>query len=215
MAKRLLIIDDSPFMVTMLADILQKEGYEIIGTASNGCEGVQSYQTLQPDMVLLDIVMPEQDGIETLAQIKAHDPQATVVMLSAVSTIASANACLNLGAVGFVAKPFHPEHLFGTLAQASNRKSMPATLSAEQLDLLNQTARDSVLSNASMTRIFDMAYDAQPFDGVLAQVKQEVHIPTAAEAPDNQATLERTNHLLEQLVSGQQTIIELLKSLQK
>ena len=166
MSKRVLIIDDSAFMVSMLTEILEKAGYDVAGTAANGAEGFEKYQELQPDLVLLDIVMPVQDGIDTLKQIRSHDTQAKVVMLSAVSTAASTKSSLELGAVGFIAKPFQPTHLFEVLAQAVERT--PLTVLDEKVSdwllELGTRALDGILSAAHMKQIFDGAYERKPFE---------------------------------------------------
>ena len=83
MAKNILICDDAAFMRMMIKDILTKNGYNIAGEAENGQKAVEKYAELKPDLVLMDITMPEMDGIEALKRIKAADPSASVIMCSA------------------------------------------------------------------------------------------------------------------------------------
>lgn len=84
MAKNILICDDAAFMRMMIKDILTKNGYNIVGEAENGAKAVEKYSELKPDLVLMDITMPEMDGIEALKKIKASDPNASIIMCSAM-----------------------------------------------------------------------------------------------------------------------------------
>ena len=84
MAKNILICDDAAFMRMMIKDILTKNGYNIVGEAENGAKAVEKYNELKPDLVLMDITMPEMDGIEALKKIKASDPNASIIMCSAM-----------------------------------------------------------------------------------------------------------------------------------
>ena len=84
MAKNILICDDAAFMRMMIKDFLTKNGYNVVGEAENGAKAVEKYQELKPDLVLMDITMPEMDGIQALKAIKAADPSATVIMCSAM-----------------------------------------------------------------------------------------------------------------------------------
>ena len=83
MAK-ILIVDDAAFMRMMIKDILTKNGYEVVAEAANGVEAVELYKSHQPDLVTMDITMPEMDGIEAVKQIKAVNPAAKVIMCSAM-----------------------------------------------------------------------------------------------------------------------------------
>ena len=84
MAKNILICDDAAFMRMMIKDILTKNGYNIAGEAENGAKAVEKYNELKPDLVLMDITMPEMDGIQALKKIKETDPNASVIMCSAM-----------------------------------------------------------------------------------------------------------------------------------
>ena len=82
MATRVLVVDDAAFMRMMVKDILSKNGYEIVGEAENGMKALEKYQELKPDLVTMDITMPEMDGITAVKEIKKVDPGAKVVMCS-------------------------------------------------------------------------------------------------------------------------------------
>lgn len=109
MAKQILLVDDAAFMRMILKDILIKAGYDIIGEASNGNEAINKYKELKPDLVTLDITMPEKDGIETLKEIKEFDNNAIVIMCSAMGQQAMVVEAVQLGAKDFIVKPFQPE----------------------------------------------------------------------------------------------------------
>ena len=82
--SRILIVDDAAFMRMMLKDILEKNGYQVIGEASNGLKAVELYKKDRPDIVTMDITMPEMDGIEALKEIMTFDPKANIIMCSAM-----------------------------------------------------------------------------------------------------------------------------------
>ena len=84
MAKNILICDDAAFMRMMIKDILSKNGYTVVGEAENGAKAVEKYGELKPDLVLMDITMPEMDGIQALKKIKEADAGASVIMCSAM-----------------------------------------------------------------------------------------------------------------------------------
>ena len=108
---RLLVVDDALIMRTMIKDIARKAGWEIAGEATTGVEAVARYRELAPDLVTLDIVMPEMDGVEALRTIRGADPQARIVMVSAVDQRAKLAEGIQLGAHDFIVKPFDREAL--------------------------------------------------------------------------------------------------------
>ncbi|MCS6776730.1 MAG: response regulator [Chloroherpetonaceae bacterium] len=109
MAKRVLITDDALFMRVTLKNILTKGGYEIAGEASNGLESVELYKQTKPDLVTMDITMPEMDGITALKEIKKADPQANVIMCTAMGQKSMVMEAVAAGARDFIVKPFQPE----------------------------------------------------------------------------------------------------------
>ncbi|MCI5518011.1 response regulator [Roseburia sp. MUC/MUC-530-WT-4D] len=111
MAKNVLICDDAAFMRMMIKDILSKNGYNIAGEAENGLKAIEKYNELKPDLVLMDITMPEMDGIEALKKIKESDPNATIIMCSAMGQQAMVIEAIQSGAKDFIVKPFQPERV--------------------------------------------------------------------------------------------------------
>lgn len=113
---RLLVVDDALIMRAMIKDVARHAGWDIAGEAANGVEAVARYRELKPDLVTLDIVMPEMDGVEALRTIRSEDPAAMVVMVSAIDQRAKLTECIRLGARDFVVKPFDRQAL-GALFQ--------------------------------------------------------------------------------------------------
>ena len=111
MAKKVLICDDAAFMRMMIKDILSKNGYEIAGEAENGVKAVEKYNETKPDLVLMDITMPEMDGIQALKKIKAGDPSAMVIMCSAMGQQAMVIESIQAGAKDFIVKPFQADRV--------------------------------------------------------------------------------------------------------
>ena len=111
MAKNILICDDAAFMRMMIKDILPKNGYNIVGEAENGAKAVETYAELKPDLVLMDITMPEMDGIEALKKIKAADANASIIMCSAMGQQAMVIESIQSGAKDFIVKPFQADRV--------------------------------------------------------------------------------------------------------
>lgn len=111
MAKKVLICDDAAFMRMMIKDILTKNGYNVAGEAENGLKAVEKYNEIKPDLVLMDITMPEMDGIQALKKIKAGDPGAMVIMCSAMGQQAMVIESIQAGAKDFIVKPFQAERV--------------------------------------------------------------------------------------------------------
>ncbi len=118
MGKSILICDDAAFMRMMLKDILVKEGYEVIGEAVNGADGVEKYSALKPDLVTMDITMPEMDGIAALKAIRQIDSSAKVIMCSAMGQQAMVVDAIQSGAKDFIVKPFQKERVAEALRKA-------------------------------------------------------------------------------------------------
>ena len=111
MAKNILICDDAAFMRMMIKDILTKNGYNVAGEAENGAKAVEKYAELKQDLVLMDITMPEMDGIQALKNIKAADPAALVIMCSAMGQQAMVIESIQAGAKDFIVKPFQADRV--------------------------------------------------------------------------------------------------------
>jgi two-component system chemotaxis response regulator CheY len=111
MAHRILVVDDAAFMRMMIREILVKHGFEVVGEAADGVEAVAKYQELKPDLVTMDITMPEMDGIEALRQIRAFDDKAVVIMCSAMGQQALVVDAIQAGARDFIVKPFQAERV--------------------------------------------------------------------------------------------------------
>ncbi len=110
MSYKVLIVDDAAFMRSMIAQILQKSGdFEVVGYATTGAEALERYQELGPHLVTMDIIMPEMDGIEATRAIIQHDPDAVIVMCSALGQEALVIESLAAGARDFIVKPFTAE----------------------------------------------------------------------------------------------------------
>ncbi len=117
MKGRVLLADDALFMREMIREIIEPDGFEVIGEASDGVEAVDQFRKLQPDIVTMDIVMPRLSGIDAVEQIIQLDPSAKIVMCSALGQEALVMEALKAGASDFVVKPFKPEDVLGTLVK--------------------------------------------------------------------------------------------------
>ena len=115
MANRILIVDDAAFMRMMIKDILTKNGYEVVGEANDGAQAVEKYKELKPDLVTMDITMPELDGIAALKEIKKLDPQAKVIMCSAMGQQAMVMDAIQAGAKDFIVKPFQADRVIAAI----------------------------------------------------------------------------------------------------
>ena len=118
MAKNILICDDAAFMRMMIKDILTKNGYNIAGEAENGKIAVEKYAEPKPDLVMMDITMPEMDGIQALKKIKENDPGATVIMCSAMGQQAMVIESIQSGAKDFIVKPFQADRVLEAVKKA-------------------------------------------------------------------------------------------------
>jgi two-component system chemotaxis response regulator CheY len=115
--KRVLVADDASFMRQMIRDIIEPEGYEVVGEASDGVDVVEKFRQLQPDVVMMDIVMPKRSGIDAVKSIMDVDPTARVVMCSALGQEALVMEAIQAGAKDFIVKPFKPDAVVATLAK--------------------------------------------------------------------------------------------------
>ncbi len=111
MSRTVLIVDDAIFMRTMIGDILKQAGFEVVGEASSGVEAVEKYRELEPDLVTMDIVMPDMGGIDAVKEILSEHPDAKILMCSAMGQQALVVEAIQAGAKDFVVKPFQPSRV--------------------------------------------------------------------------------------------------------
>ncbi|HHU29173.1 MAG TPA: response regulator [Firmicutes bacterium] len=116
---RVLVIDDAAFMRLSLKNMLLNNGFEVVGEAENGAIGIKKYLECKPDIVTLDITMPEMDGLKTLKEIMKIDPKATVVMITAMGQESMVKEAILNGAKSFIIKPFKENYVIKTLKKLS------------------------------------------------------------------------------------------------
>ncbi len=117
MSKKVLVVDDAAFMRMSIKNMITKHGFEVVGEAGNGNEAVAKYQELKPDIVTMDITMPEKTGLEALKEIIGMDPNATVIMVSALGQEAMMKDAITSGAKGFIVKPFKEDIIVAELSK--------------------------------------------------------------------------------------------------
>lgn len=117
-----MVVDDSPIIVKKLTVLLQTFGYKVVHSASNGKEAVEAYQKYQPDVVTMDITMPEMDGIEATQTIISDFPEAKIVMITSHGQENMVLDALKAGAKGYVLKPFQQQKVYETIQKACKRK---------------------------------------------------------------------------------------------
>ena len=114
-SKRVLIVDDAVVMRMMIKGILSKNGFDVVGEAQNGLEAIDKYKALSPDLVTMDMVMPEMDGITAVKQIMSIDPNAKIIMCTSMGQQALVVEAIQAGAKSFVTKPFQPPKILETI----------------------------------------------------------------------------------------------------
>ncbi|NLL69641.1 MAG: response regulator [Epulopiscium sp.] len=115
--KNILIVDDAAFMRMMIKDILTKNGYQVVGEAENGAKAVEKYTELKPDLVIMDITMPEMDGIEAVKNIKKINSSANIIMCSAMGQQAMVIESIQAGAKDFIVKPFQADRVIEAVSK--------------------------------------------------------------------------------------------------
>lgn len=118
---KVLIVDDAAFMRMMLKDILLKNGYEVCGEAGDGEQALEKYKELKPDLVTMDITMPNCDGMEGLKKIISYDSKAKVIMCSAMGQQSMVIDAVKAGALDFIVKPFKPDRILETVIKALSK----------------------------------------------------------------------------------------------
>ena len=115
--KKVLVVDDAAFMRLTLKTILERNGFEVVGEAENGYKAIQMYKILNPEIVTMDITMPDMDGVEALCEIIKFDSKAKIIMLSAMGQQMRIKEAIVMGAKGFIVKPFKEDYLLKALSQ--------------------------------------------------------------------------------------------------
>lgn len=115
MGKRVLIVDDAVFMRMKLRDILEKNGYEVIAEAKNGIDAIEKFKQDKPDLITMDITMPEMDGVSALKAIRTLDTDARVIMCSAMGQQSMVMEAIQSGALDFIVKPFDTDRVIQSL----------------------------------------------------------------------------------------------------
>lgn len=118
MGAKILVVDDAQFMRMMLKNILSGAGYEVVGEGENGVQAIEKYKDLKPDMVIMDMIMPEMGGIDAVREIVKLDPAAKVLMCSAMGQQALVVEAIQVGARDFIVKPFQPAGVLEAVAKA-------------------------------------------------------------------------------------------------
>lgn len=118
-----LIVDDNDMMRGILRGILRGNEYDVVGEARNGNQAIEMAERLKPDIVCLDVMMPEKDGLEALPEIKVARPETEIVMITSNADPETVQEAIQNGASGFIVKPFNAAKVLDTLARVSGRKS--------------------------------------------------------------------------------------------
>lgn len=118
MGYSVFLVDDAAFMRMMLKDILSNNGYQVIGEAENGIVAVEKYPELKPDITIMDITMPEMDGLQAVKEIRSKDSAARIIMCSAMGQQAMVIEAIQSGAKDFVVKPFQADRVLEAVAKA-------------------------------------------------------------------------------------------------
>ncbi|MBI5415901.1 MAG: response regulator [Candidatus Omnitrophica bacterium] len=118
MAHRILIVDDAPIIRLMLKDILTVNGYSVVGEGNDGNEAIEKFKELSPDLVTMDITMPEKDGIRALQEILAIDQNAKVIVITAIDQRDSLMEAIRAGATDYIIKPFETDRVLSAVRRA-------------------------------------------------------------------------------------------------
>ncbi|NLW55929.1 MAG: response regulator [Firmicutes bacterium] len=122
MSHQILLVDDAQIIRLMLTRILAAGGYQIAGEAANGYEAIAQYKKLHPDLVTMDITMPDMSGIEAVRAIKEYDPEAKIIICSALGHKFLIQEAIEAGADNFITKPFQPEQVLAVVSAALAQK---------------------------------------------------------------------------------------------
>ena len=232
MKKRVLLVDDAAFMRMMCGDIFTKSGYEIAGEADNGQAGVDQYKSLKPDLVVLNITMPVKDGISALKEIIAFDPNAKVVMLSAMGRIRFVGETLTYGAGGFIVKPFQADKLLETARQVLetegrfNSETLRKIMNHSKYgldDILPQTEIDKIVKLAESQNNYSDSDIRELLEKLITELPPELKdkntqfgtatVITAPEPAESLTEQQLTLQMLKKIADGQDKMVELLSQM--
>lgn len=124
--KRLLVVDDALFMRRMIGDVATEAGWEVAGEAPNGQEAVALYDRIRPDLVTMDLVMPIMDGLTALREIRAKDPEAQIIVVTALDQKQALMDSIQFGAIDFIVKPFERARVLALLQKLGGGETAPA-----------------------------------------------------------------------------------------
>lgn len=124
--KHLLVVDDALFMRKMICGVAVEAGWKVVGEASNGAEAIALYQQHHPDLVTMDLVMPVMGGLEALRQIRALDPGAKVIVVTALDQKHILMETIRDGAIDFIVKPFDRQRVLNLLIKLGGANALPA-----------------------------------------------------------------------------------------
>ncbi len=127
--RRLLVVDDALFMRKLICGVAAEAGWEVVGEAGNGLEALDLYDRLRPDLVTMDLVMPEMGGLEALRRIRAQDPDARVVVVTALDQKQALMDSIREGAIDFIVKPFERQRVLNLLAKLGGGLCKPRRIS--------------------------------------------------------------------------------------
>lgn len=119
--NRVLVVDDSDFMIALISDILVSEGFEVVAKANNGKEAIYKYKKTNPDLVVTDITMPKLNGLKMIEKIIKFDPGASIVVISAMNQRPTVLKSIELGAIDFIAKPFEESKVKEVVKKATEK----------------------------------------------------------------------------------------------
>ncbi|SDP05341.1 Response regulator receiver domain-containing protein [Paenibacillus sp. yr247] len=159
MSYRFLIVDDTQFMRKMAADCLKQNGYEVVGEATNGREAIKLYEELIPDIVLMDLTMPEMNGIDAIKEILKLDPDAVVLICSASNQQDLIFDALEAGAKGYLMKPFNPVRLI-EIIQSHAEPHLGVALSASMEDLQAHSEDQTPIESEDQSSTIEHEYPA-------------------------------------------------------
>ena len=126
MNKRILIVDDSFYMRTMLKNMLTDAGYEVVGEAANGAQALEMAASTSPDLITLDVILPDNTGLDVLKNLRQTNPDSKVVMCSAVGQEVIVNEAIENGALAYIVKPFSEERVLEIVGNALQNSDEPA-----------------------------------------------------------------------------------------